>query len=167
MKKIKIFGILFLMMCFVSACGNSNVSGDSAADRNSTNVAKSTQQDAPVDFDLVKLKGNMLQAQLQNMLDDMQNNPTTYIGKRMRLIGNMGIMDGMGEKKYFSVSTADPTNCCTAAIEFVLKGGSEKVEDYPVAGKKVRVSGIIQSYKEGNTTYYHLVDSDVYVFRDK
>ena len=167
MKKIKIFAIILLAMCLSSACGNNNASGNVASAGNKTTTAKTSQQDEPVDFDLVKLKGNMLQAQLQNMLDDMQNNPSTYIGKRMRLIGNVGIINGMGDKKYYSVSTSDPTNCCTAAMEFVLKGGSEKVEDYPAEGKKVRVSGIIQSYKEGNTTYYHLVDSDVYVFRDK
>ena len=162
MKNIKVFGILFLIIMSLSACGGKKT----ASNNNSKTVARSTQ-DENIDFDLVKLKGNMLQAELSNMLENMQNDPNAYIGKKMRLIGNMGIVEGVGDKKYYSVMTSDPTNCCSAQMEFILKGGSEKREDYPQEGKKVRVSGTIQSYKEGNTTYYHLVDSDVYVFRDK
>ena len=127
------------------------------------NATKATKKEDKIDYDLVQLKGQMLYSQVVNIMED----PDTYVGKRVRLIGNMGIIDGADNKKYFIVNVGDVTSCCTTGLEFVIKGGSEKVEDYPEVGKKVRVNGVLESYKEGTQTYLHLVDTDVYVYKDK
>ena len=77
----------------------------------------------------------------------------------------MGIIDGQEGKKYFTVNTTDPTACCSASFEYLLKGGSQDPKDYPAAGQKIRVSGVLNEYKEGQSTYLHLTDSDIYIYK--
>lgn len=55
---------------------------------------------------------------------------------------------------------------CNQQLEFVLRGGSEDKKDYPSVSKRVRITGKLETYKEGKQTYLHLVDSDLYIYKN-
>lgn len=137
-----------------------NATAVSNAKANATAKSGSTTK-TKVDIDLVKLKGNMLYSQITNIVDDYEK----YLGKTIRFIGRMGIIDGEN-KNYYTVSAGDATACCNTPLEFVLKGGSIDKKDYPEAGKTVRITGKLETYQEGKQTYLHLVDSELYVYKN-
>ena len=128
----------------------------------SSNASRATKKtEDKVDYDLVALNNTMLYSQITNMTNEYQK----YLGKRIRLVGNMNVINSGTDKNYYMVMAGDATGCCTAGFEFIIKGGSEKEKDYPKSGERVLVNGILEKYKEGNQEYLHLVNSDVSVLK--
>lgn len=180
MKKLSLvlLSMIIVMSFSFSACASSNqklvannnaVSNTTKVAANATAVSNAkanattkgtTNTKTKVDIDLVKLKGNMLYSQITNIVDDYEK----YLGKTIRFIGKMGIVDGEN-KYYYTVSAGDATACCNTPLEFVLKGGSTDKKDYPEAGRTVRITGKLETYQEGKQTYLHLVDSELYVYK--
>ena len=173
MKKLSliILSAVIVVSFNFSACAGSNANAvaSSNAKANTTKVAANANANAKsatttktkVDIDLVKLKGNMLYSQITTIVDDYEQ----YLGKTIRFIGKMGIIDGEN-RNYYTVSAGDASACCNTPLEFVLKGGSTDKKDYPEAGKVVRVTGKLETYQEGKQTYLHLVDSELYVYKN-
>ena len=110
-----------------------------------------------IDYDLLGFNQTMLYSQVTNIVNDYQS----YLGKRIRIKGNMQVVDGGNGKYYYMVNCGDATACCTSGFEFILKGGSENPSDYPENGKEITVNGVLQEYYEGEQKYIHLVDSTV------
>lgn len=109
-----------------------------------------------VDVDLTTLSSTMVYSQVS----DMVQNPTQYIGKTVKMQGPFATMDSEGTT-YFACIISDATACCAQGIEFVRKGQYEYPADYPDAGDEITVTGVFESYQEGEHTYYHLADADV------
>ena len=53
----------------------------------------------------------------------------------------------------------DATACCSQGMEFVLNNDYKFPEDYPAEGEDITVTGVFETYKEGEYLYCHLRDS--------
>ena len=132
----------------------SRISNSANASRDTSNSSSSKEK---IDYDLLGFNQTMLYSQVTNIVNDYQS----YLGKRIRIKGNMQVVDGGNGKYYYMVNCGDATACCTSGFEFILKGGSENPSDYPENGKEITVNGVLQEYYEGEQKYIHLVDSTV------
>ena len=73
----------------------------------------------PVDLDLSVLSGTVVYSQVY----DMMMQPGQYMGKRVRMRGNLSyFQDPDTLNEYFAVIIADTTACCAQGIEFVWEG---------------------------------------------
>lgn len=155
MKTNKKYFALLLSLIIISS-----TAFNACAMSNATRATKKNEQ--KFDYDLVALNSNMLYSQITNMTNDYEK----YLGKSIRLVGNMNIINAGTNKNYYMVSAGDNTGCCTAGFEFIIKGGSEKEKDYPKIGDRILVDGILEKYKEGNQEYLHLVNANVSVLKE-
>lgn len=152
--------VLVMLLSFATLASNATRVNNSNATKPKTNTSTSLSSDE-ADLDLVKLNQTMLYSQLQNISTDYKN----YLGKKIRLAGTMNVING-GDVNYFLVECADATACCNQGLEFILKNGSTKIEDYPKIGDRVLVNGTLEKYYEGEKEYIHLVNSECKVLRE-
>lgn len=141
----------------ISNSANASRISNSANASRDTQTSDSQGSKEKIDYDLLGFNQTMLYSQVTNIVNDY----TSYLGKRIRLKGNMQVVDGGNGKYYYMVNCGDVTACCTSGFEFILKGGSEDPSDYPENGKEITVNGVLAEYYEGDQKYIHLVDSTV------
>ena len=154
--------ILVIILSFSTFASNATKVNNSNASK-TTNKANTTNSLASdeADLDLVKLNQTMLYSQLQVISNDYEK----YLGKKIRLAGTMNV--AMGEEaNYYIVECSDTTACCSQGLEFIIKGGSTKPEDYPKTGDRVLVNGTLEKYYEGSKPYIHLVNSECKVLKE-
>lgn len=156
--------VLFVvMLSFVALASNAQrVNNSNASRTKTTNNSSTNSASSDVDLDLVKLNQTMLYSQLVNIAENYES----YLGKKIRLAGNMNVVNGGGANNYFIVECSDVTACCNQGLEFILKNGSTKIEDYPDTGDRVLVSGTLEKYYEGSNPYIHLVNSECKVLKE-
>lgn len=118
---------------------------------------------APVDVDLTPLSITMLYAQTVQM----NYSPDEYIGKRVKTVGQFAfypMTDQNGnpseDQGYFVCLVNDATACCSAGLEFILKGDPKYPEDFPKQNSIITIAGEFQTYMEGDYRYCHLVDAE-------
>lgn len=105
-----------------------------------------------VDVDLTKLNSSMVYSEVNNIVTD----PKKYIGKTLRMKGEVDVYkDKETNKTYYSCIIKDATACCANGIEFTLKDGSA----YPKNKTQVIVSGVFETYNEGDEQYCRIKDS--------
>ena len=109
---------------------------------------------AKVRVDLTKLNSTMVYSEVYNMV----NEPQKYVGKTVRMKGTFQVYEG-AERNYYACIISDATACCQSGIEFVLAGDHEYPNDYPAIGSTITVSGVFDTYKEGDTLYCQLSDA--------
>ena len=165
--KNKKFSLVLAMLILVSFSFNSFAGSNATRVNNSTtqkttntaNATKTTTKQGEVsteaDIDLVALNQTMLYSQLTNINNEYEK----YLGKRIRMVGTMNVYQG-DIANYFLVECSDVTACCNTGLEFILKGGSTKIEDYPKSGDRVLVNGVLEKYYEGTNPYIHLVNTE-------
>ena len=118
-------------------------------------ASRMPQNDAgPVDIDLTKLSSTMVYSEVYNMMTA----PDSYLGKRVRMNGVFNYAQGDG-RYYFACVISDATACCAQGIEFVLQEDRKFPDDYPVAGTEITVTGVFDTYKEGENQYCQLIDA--------
>lgn len=141
--------------------------GDGAGD-SPTSASKpliSKTSDAPadlpeVDIDLTQMSSTAVYATVA----DIVANPDPYVGKAIRMSGPYYHMDGKNENNgYFFVIIQDATACCAQGIEFVWEGEHTYPDDYPPDYTPVTVSGVLETYQDGEYSYTHLVDAQMVV----
>jgi len=116
-----------------------------------------TLAETAVDLDLSVLSGTVVYSQVYDMV--MQ--PEQYLGKRVRMKGNLSyFQDPDTLKEYFAFIIADATACCAQGIEFVWNG-HKYPEDYPPLDTVLTVTGTFNTYREAGFTYLQLIDADV------
>ena len=140
--------ILVIILSFNSFASNATRVNNSNATKPKTN-------------NLVKLNQTMLYSQLVNIAENYES----YLGKKIRLAGTMNVASGE-DTNYFIVECSDVTACCNQGLEFIIKGGSTKIEDYPKTGDRVLVNGTLEKYYEGSKPYIHLVNSECKVLKE-
>ncbi|MCD8376779.1 MAG: hypothetical protein LUD69_07525 [Oscillospiraceae bacterium] len=120
-----------------------------------TSGSSQTASAGAVDVDLTQLSSTMVYSEVYNMMVA----PEGYIGKTVRMSGQFAIYhDESTDVYYFACIIADATACCSQGIEFVLTG-AEYPDDYPEMGEEITVSGVFQTYQEGEFTYCTLLDA--------
>lgn len=107
----------------------------------------------PVDVDLTRMSSTMVYGQVYDMLVD----PDAYLGKRVRMSGAFTtFVDTATEQTYYAVLIADATACCAQGFEFVWPEGHEPSDTDPQEGDSVIVTGLLETYLEGDIRYCHL-----------
>ena len=74
--------------------------------------------------------------------------PDNYLGQTVRMKGQIQMYEGDG-RNYYVVLIADALACCQQGMEFVLDGDYSYPEDYPEPGTEVTVTGVFDTYMEG------------------
>ena len=112
---------------------------------------------ANVDVDLTKMSATMVYSEVYNMMAL----PDNYLGKTVRMKGQFQVYEGEG-RNYYVVLIADATACCQQGMEFVLAGDCTYPDDYPAAGTEVTVTGVFDTYYEGEyMRFCQLIDAQM------
>ena len=142
MKKILSIVLVLSMLFAFASCESNN------------NGSKQTSSD--LDLDLTKLSSTMVYSEVYNMM----NTPDEYIGKKVKMQGDFSVYEGDG-RNYYTCIIADATACCQQGMEFVWKGDHKYPEDYPELGEDITVTGVFETYYEGEDMYCQLNDCEV------
>ena len=153
--------VMIVVLSFSSFASNATRVNNSNTSRTKTQNTTNSLSSDEADLDLVKLNQTMLYSQLVNISNDYDK----YLGKKIRLTGTMNVVNG-ADTNYYIVECSDTTACCNAGLEFIIKGGSVKPEDYPNTGDRVLVNGTLEKYYEGSNPYIHLVNSECKVLKE-
>lgn len=62
---------------------------------------------------------------------------------------------------FFACIVQDATACCAQGLEFVLKGEHVYPDDYPELGEEITVTGVFDTYMEGEYEYCTLRDAEM------
>lgn len=180
MKKITVLFLLAVITVTLTACGNTNTSANAnqttgndhtgqksnvtltidgqpaPTPDTSTDTSPSSSEDAGTpDIDISGVGTNII---YQKALDISQNYQS-YLGKIIKIKGNFKAEQAQTRNYYYCL-VADPTACCNAGFEFVLKDSNLKYpNDYPGENAEFIVQGKLSSYKEGDNTYLELRDA--------
>ena len=115
-------------------------------------------KESGIDLDLSIASGTVVYAQVSAMMTNAKH----FLGKTIRIAG---WFDYYVNPETGAVLTScvipDATACCQQGIEFVWSGEHTYPDDYPVFGTEVTVTGRLESYEEGTSSYLHLVDTEV------
>lgn len=104
-------------------------------------------------FDLTQFKGNMLFAEVFNMVAA----PGEYVGETVRIAGTMLIVNDPETKKAYNYCfMRDAMGCCSQGFEFELKDGK-----YPEVDAPFTVEGVFDVYEENESTYIILRDAKI------
>ncbi|MCD8196228.1 MAG: hypothetical protein LUE24_03545 [Lachnospiraceae bacterium] len=187
MKKTVIFMTLLLLIGTLSACGSSdkesasasapetqeeseaeNTAAEEEAEAESSDeeevfqieTESDEQEDAAdssdFDIDLTELSSTMVYAEVYNMM----YTPDEYLGKSVRMSGTFTVYEGE-DRNYYACIIEDATACCSQGIEFVLDGDFSYPDDYPDIDSTITVSGIFDTYYEGQSRYAQLIDAEL------
>jgi hypothetical protein len=114
-----------------------------------------------IDVDLTALSDVMQQAMLLNIV----TKPENYLGKTMKIEGeydswcpgNVPI-----DCSHF-ILFSDAAACCKTGFEFRCNDG--KTNNYPEKDAKIRIVGVISSYKMSGRSLYYLATDDVVIVK--
>ena len=108
-----------------------------------------------IDVDLTKMSSTMVYSEVYNMM----SLPDNYLGQTVRMKGQFQMYEGDG-RNYYVVLIADALACCQQGMEFVLDGDYSYPEDYPEPGTEVTVTGVFDTYMEGEyMRFCQLIDA--------
>lgn len=111
-----------------------------------------------VDYDLTKMSGTVVYAQVYDMMD----NSRKYQGKIIRMKGEFAIsIDPQTSKRYFACLIADAMACCKQGIEFVLENDPGYPLGYPKEGEIITIEGVFESYEEDGQFYVRLKNAQM------
>lgn len=103
-----------------------------------------------IDVDLTALSSTMVYSEVYNMMAA----PETYIGKTVLMKGPFAVYyDEAADNYYFACVIQDATACCAQGLEFVLAGEPAFPDSYPEPGTEICVTGVFDTYQEGDYTY--------------
>ncbi|MBO4399298.1 MAG: hypothetical protein J5795_04105 [Lachnospiraceae bacterium] len=106
--------------------------------------------DGSVDVDLTALSSTMVYAEVLNIIQ----NPESYIGKTVKMDGSfMVYYDEDTGIYYYACIIEDATACCQNGIEFVPADARKFPEDFPELGSRIVVTGVFDTYQDGQYTY--------------
>lgn len=123
----------------------------------------SNKQAGSIDIDLTQMSGNMVYAEVYNMMFSPQGN----LGKTMKIKGLYNAsFDDANKKYHHAVIVTDALACCSQGIEFVWPGEHIYPEDYPEVGAEIEVTGVftegVYNYDaETQYPYYYLNVSSI------
>lgn len=141
MKKILSFVLAAVMLCSLCAC----------RDKSSAPVGEDG-----IDVDLSVLSSTMVYSQLVEMF----SNPEPYLGKSVKMTGSFQVINDVTTGNiYFLCLVNDATACCQQWLEFRLADGGSYPDDYPELDSTITVSGIFNTYMEGEYVYFELRDA--------
>ena len=109
------------------------------------------------DVDLTSLNSTMVYTKVS----DMVMNPDNYLGKSVKMSGTFAVAEGE-TRNYYACLIADATACCSQGIEFLPTVKVNYPGDFPPEGTDITVTGIFDTYYEGQDRFFQLKDASVY-----
>ncbi len=140
----------------VSDQGESALTEDPAL----TQSAPDTGDDmsGPVDIDLTTQNADMVYAEVFAMM----YYPEEYVGKKIKMDGQFAFYhDDETDKYYYACIIQDALACCSQGIEFIPEDESMTIEDFPSTGTMICVTGVFETYSEGDSTFCALKDAKI------
>ncbi len=154
-KKLAVFLIVVLLTASLAACGNAG-SGADTSDSGTSAAARLESGNEIVD--LTKLSSTMAYSQLFHITQ----NSVDYLGRSICLSGEcVSFKDPVSENLYYACVVTDQEACCSAGLEFVMDGEPVAPDGYPEPGAEITVTGELQYYRVGESTFLHLVNAVV------
>lgn len=154
MKKIICILFVFAFMLGFAACGKESEE-PVPSDAGNTSAAVG-QNGSSVDVDLTQLSSTMIYSEVYNMM----TKPEDYIGKTVKMKGNFNLFsDEAQQNYYYACVIQDATACCSQGLEFILAGNKKYPDDYPKENEEITVTGVFETYFEGESRYCHLIDA--------
>lgn len=101
------------------------------------------------------------QTMVYTRVSDMVTNPKDYEGKSVKMKGTYAVYEGEA-RNYYACLISDATACCSQGIEFLPKKKLSHPADYPPEGTNIVVTGIFDTYYEGEDMFFQLKDASVY-----
>lgn len=151
MKRIiALFLIIAMTFVFVSSCSQNTKTEDTK--QSEVITEKEQNEELKVDLDVTEFSITIVYALLENMVQ----NPDDYIGKTVKITGNMSTWKDKNEDDVYCLTIWDQTQCCSAEIR--IKFDYEKVDksSIPSPGEDYTVIGIFDSEFDGETYYSYL-----------
>lgn len=109
-----------------------------------------------IDVDLTTLSSTMVYSEVYSMMYE----PEDFVGKTIRMDGFFNTYhDDETAKDYFACIIQDATACCAQGVEFILTDDYSYPDDYPESGDWITVTGVFDTYVEGDYTYCTLRDA--------
>ena len=169
MKKVLCLICAFITAASLAACddaksGTSTVADSAkvttaapAAPETTAAVTEKTSADlGNIEIDMTEMNSTMVYTQVSDML----TTPDDYLGKTVKMTGTFSIYEG-DTRNYYACLIADATACCSQGIEFVLDGDFKYPDDYPALGTDITVTGVFDSYYEGENRYIQLIHAQM------
>lgn len=149
-KLIALMIVLAMMLVFVSSCSQNTTSEQT--DYTDEFTEKEQNEELKVDLDVTGFSITIVYALLENMVQ----NPDDYIGKTVKITGNMSTWKDSAGDDVYCLTIWDQTQCCSAEIR--IKFDYEKVDksSIPSPGEDYTVIGIFDSEFDGETYYSYL-----------
>lgn len=139
----------------VTAVAAPEPSGTEAGKKPEKKAEENGSPSSDVDVDLSLMSDVMVYSELYEIIAHSDD----YLGKTFRMHGTFAVYEGDGNT-YFACLVSDVTACCSQGLEFVLADGSLVYpDDYPGVGAEITVSGVFDTYREGQYSYCRLVDA--------
>ncbi|MBQ4350606.1 MAG: hypothetical protein II768_05065 [Clostridia bacterium] len=146
-----------LLLLALPSCGKPE-EPELAADAPSAEGVGSASEEAKsggFDVDLTLMSSTMVYSEVYNMMAM----PDDYVGKTVRMKGTFAAYPGE-DRNYYVCFIADAAACCQQGMEFVLDGEYVYPDDYPAEGTEITVSGVFDTYYEGEyMRYCQLIDA--------
>ena len=109
------------------------------------------------DIDLTAMNSTMVYSEVSDMMMD----PKKYEGKYVKMRGSFAVYEGE-TRNYYACLIADATACCSQGIEFVLDKKTTYPDDYPPLDTEITVTGIFDTYNEGENKFIQLLNAKAY-----
>lgn len=136
--------------------GNTDVKSD-AENKEQTKADNSQNQNSNVSYgtdlvevDLAAISGDVVYAQVY----DMMTRPEDYVGKVVKMKGNYTFYhEEETNIDYHACIIQDATACCAQGIEFEPVTGFTCEEDRPAENELITVTGVFDTYMDGEYEY--------------
>ena len=130
---------------------------DNAKTQDGSKAAASYSSDQ-IEVDLSAISGDVVYAQVY----DMMTKPEDYIGKVVKMKGNYAFYhDEASNIDYHACIIQDATACCAQGIEFEPVTGFTSQTDRPADNEEITVTGVFDTYMDGEYEYCTLRKADV------
>ena len=154
MKRLLFIILTILITLSFASCKGEEKSTEDTNDNETVSTVSEVTEDK-IDYDISRLSTTMAYSQVS----EMTTNSAKYLGKRVKIKGTF-LVEETEQRNYYACHIKDATACCSIGFEFVLKDTSKIYpNDYPSVNDEITVEGIFHSYKEGENTYYELIDA--------
>lgn len=139
------------------SAGENGLKYESVSENRTMDSEKISEKTDGIDVDLTEMSSTMVFAEVYNMMMD----PMSYIGKTVKMNGSFAIYhDDEKNKDHYACIIRDATACCEQGVEFMFGDGYTFPDDYPKEGEEISVTGVFRTYKDGEYTYWALMDSE-------
>ena len=126
----------------------------------SVNQVQNDNEYTQVDYDLTKMSSDMVYSTVYNMMAE----PDSYLGKTVKMEGTFVVgTDQTTQQRFYACMIADAAACCAQGMEFVWGDGSHPDSDYPQEGETLCVTGVFDTYTEGEYLYCRLDNASIEV----